>query len=196
MMMSERKERIMLDKIFSMVEYLKAHEMVFWYNGPVSQVLVVEIGDIIKKSIDEDSDKKVINRIFSILVEQMQNIIKYSVQKKSGKEGDDVFILSSGLIAVGIEGNDFSVISGNVICNEDKDRISQRLDLIIGMDREAQKEYYKAMRRKEPDPQSKGAGLGFIEMARKASKPLEYLFTPVDENHSFFSLKALVSMES
>ncbi len=186
----------MLDKIYAMVEYLKAHEMVFWYNGPVSQILLVEIGDIIKKSIEDESDKKIINRIFAILVEQMQNIIKYSVQKKSGKEGDGMFVLSSGLIAVGVEGQDYSVISGNVICNEDRERISSRLDLIIAMDREAQKEYYKTMRRKEPDPQSKGAGLGFIEMARKASKPLEYMFTPVDETHSFFSLKALVGMES
>ncbi len=105
----------MLDKIYSMVEYLKNNEMVFWYNGPVSQVLVVEIGDIIKKSIEDDSDKKVINRIFSILVEQMQNIIKYSVQKKSGGKGDNPFVLSSGIIAVGLEGSDYSVISGNVI---------------------------------------------------------------------------------
>ena len=186
----------MLDKIYAMVEYLKDHEMVFWYNGPVSQVLVVEIGDIIKKSIDEGSDKVVINRIFSILVEQMQNIIKYSVQKTSGGDGAGRLILSSGLIAVGVEENYYSVISGNVICNNDKDRIRERLDLIISMDRDAQKEYYKAMRRKEPDPQSRGAGLGFIEMARKASRPLEYRFTPVDEEHSFFSLKALVSMES
>ncbi len=185
----------MLDKIYSMVEYLKNHEMVFWYNGPVSQVLVVEIGDIIKKSIEDDSDKKVINRIFSILVEQMQNIIKYSVQKKSG-EGNNPFVLSSGIIAVGLEGADYSVISGNVISNSDIDRVRQRLDLIIGMDRDQQKEYYKAMRRKEPDPQSRGAGLGFIEMARKASRPLEYCFTPIDEEHSFFALKAIVSMES
>jgi hypothetical protein len=185
----------MLDKIYSMVEYLKDHEMVFWYNGPVSQVLVVEIGDIIKKSIEDESDRKVINRIFSILVEQMQNIIKYSVHKKSGKEGEDIFILSSGLIAVGLEGADYSVISGNVICNTDIERVRERLDLIISMDREAQKEYYKTMRRKEPDPHSRGAGLGFIEMARKASRPLEYRFTPIDETHSFFALKAIVSME-
>lgn len=186
----------MLNKIHSMVEYLKKNEMVFWYNGPVSQVLVVEIGDIIKKSIENESDKKVINRIFSILVEQMQNIIKYSVQKKSGVEGKDRFVLSSGIIAVGLEGQDYSVISGNVINNPDIERVQKRLDLIIGMDRNEHKEYYKTMRRKEPDSHSRGAGLGFIEMARKASRPLEYCFTPIDEEYSFFALKAIVSVES
>ena len=185
----------MLDKLYGMVEYFKDHELVFWYNGPVSQVLVVEIGDIIKKSIDDESDKKSINRIFSILVEQMQNIIKYSVQRTSGGEGDDQFVLSSGLIAVGVEEDYYSVISGNAVYNTDIDHIRERLDLIIKMNKDEQKDYYKAMRRKEPDERSRGAGLGFIEMARKASKPLEYRFTKIDDQHSFFSLKALVRME-
>ncbi|GAB6097236.1 SiaB family protein kinase [Desulfatiferula olefinivorans] len=185
----------MLDKLYGMVESFKEHELVFWYNGPLSQVLVVEIGDIIKKSIDESKDRKMINRIFAILVEQMQNIIKYSVQRTTGGKGDDLFILSSGLIAVGVEGDHYSVISGNVIENRDIDRIKHRLDTIIAMDQDALKDHYKAMRKTEPDERSRGAGLGFIEMARKASKPLEYQFKPIDDQHSFFSLKALVNME-
>ncbi|MBU1171911.1 MAG: SiaB family protein kinase [Proteobacteria bacterium] len=185
----------MLDKLYGMVEYFKDHELVFWYNGPVSQVLVVEIGDIIKKSIDTSSDKKVITRIFGILVEQMQNIIKYSVQKTPRMDKVNRFFMSSGLIAVGIENEFYSVVSGNPVKNKDIKRISERLDRIIAMDREGLKDYYKTMRRQEPDEQSLGAGLGFIEMAKKASMPLEYRFTAIDENHSFFSMKALVKME-
>lgn len=186
----------MLDKLFDMVEIFKSHEVVFWYNGPVSQVLVVEIGNIIKNSIDEASDKKVINRIFAILVEQMQNIIKYSVERTIKGDGADRFVMSSGLVAVGIEDDYYAVVSGNVVNNRDIDRIRTRLDRIITMNSADMKEYYKSMRRQEPDEQSLGAGLGFIEMARKASEPLEYRFKPIDEDHSFFSLKARVRMES
>lgn len=185
----------MLDKLYDMVEYFKDHELVFWYNGPVSQILVVEIGNIIKKTIEESSDKKVINRIFSILVEQMQNIIKYSITETHGIELKNRYVLRSGLIAVGVEKSHYSVISGNAVRNSDIPYISERLDRIISMGKDAQKDFYKEMRRKEPDERSLGAGLGFIEMARKASLPLEYRFTPIDDNFSFFSLKALVKME-
>lgn len=185
----------MLDRLYGMVEYFKDHELVFWYNGPISQILVVEIGSIIKKTIEESSDKKVINRIFSILVEQMQNILKYSVVETSGTDGDEQYILRSGLIAVGIENDYYSVVSGNAVNNSDIAYISERLDRIIAMNKQAQKEFYKVMRRKEPDERSLGAGLGFIEMARKASEPLQYKFTTIDENHSYFALKALVKME-
>ena len=185
----------MLDKLFGMVQYFKDQEMVFWYNGPISQVLVVEIGNIIKKSIEESSDKKVINRIFSILVEQMQNIIKYAVKDMPEDVGYDKYILRSGLIAVGMEKGFYSVVSGNAVKNSDIPYISSRLDKIIAMDKMAQKEFYKEMRRKEPDERSLGAGLGFIEMARKASEPLEYRFTAINDDYSYFSLKALVKME-
>jgi hypothetical protein len=193
--MFDQRGLIMLDRLYEMVEYFKGQELVFWYNGPVSQVLVVEIGDIIKKSIEDESDRKVINRIFAILVEQMQNIIKYSVQKKTCGKGEEQQTLSTGIIAVGAEDDHYSVVSGNIVNNSDMEHIRNRLDIIISMDKDAQKEYYKTMRRQEPDERSRGAGLGFIEMARKSSKPLEYRFTRIDNDLSFFSLKALVKME-
>jgi hypothetical protein len=37
-----------------------------------------------------------------------------------------------------------------------------------------------------------GAGLGLIEIARKAREPLEYVVTEFDANLSFFILKAVV----
>jgi hypothetical protein len=194
-MRSVRRGRVMLDRIFNMLQSLTDNELVFWYNGPVSQVLVGEIGDIIKKCIENESDKKVINRIFSILVEQMQNIIKYSEKTTAVGYGDDRFLLRSGLVAVALEDDSYSVASGNVVFDKDILHIRERLDLIISMDKDAQKEYYKTMRKKEPDERSLGAGLGFIEMARKSSAPLEYKFTPIDDGRSFFALKASVRMD-
>jgi hypothetical protein len=41
-------------------------------------------------------------------------------------------------------------------------------------------------------PESKGAGLGFIEMARKVSLPIEYEFVPMEDDYSFFCLKATI----
>jgi hypothetical protein len=43
-----------------------------------------------------------------------------------------------------------------------------------------------------PEEGSKGAGLGIIEIARRASKPIEFDFTEVDGDYTFFTLKASV----
>ncbi len=60
------------------------------------------------------------------------------------------------------------------------------------MSKDELKEYYKAQRRKSPEEGSKGAGLGFIDMAKKASEPIEFDFKPIDEKVSFFSLKTVI----
>lgn len=185
----------MLEKVYEIREYLGNHKVIFWYNGPISQFLVVEIGDMIKKVIAKDSEKAVITKIFSILVEQMQNIIKYSVEKSFYGNADDDLPVGSGLISVGIEGDHYYIVSGNLLLNEDIVRVRERLDMISEMDKATQKEYYKTLRRKESHPKSKGAGIGFVEMARKSSRPLEYCFKKIDEKHTFFSLKALVKAE-
>jgi hypothetical protein len=54
------------------------------------------------------------------------------------------------------------------------------------------KALYKEQLRAEPEQGSKGAGLGFMEIARRASKPLEFDFTNIDSDHAFFALKATI----
>ena len=41
-----------------------------------------------------------------------------------------------------------------------------------------------------------GAGLGFIDIARKTGSPLEYHFEPLDDKNSFFLLKTSISRNS
>jgi hypothetical protein len=49
---------------------------------------------------------------------------------------------------------------------------------------------YKETLKSEPEEGSKGAGVGFIEIARRASKPIEFDFADVDDRFSFFALEA------
>ena len=38
-----------------------------------------------------------------------------------------------------------------------------------------------------------GAGLGFVDMARKSGRKLEFDFEKLDDNFSFFSLRTTIS---
>jgi len=51
---------------------------------------------------------------------------------------------------------------------------------------------HKEQLRAAPEEGSKGAGLGIMEIARRASKPIEFDFTDVDGDYAFFTLKASV----
>ncbi len=185
----------MLSQLSEIRDYLAKHNLLFWYNGPISQVLVGEVGDIIKRSLIEDSGKKTVTKVFSIIVEVMQNIIKYSTEIiPIGSEGSEIS-MRAGSIAVGIDDGYCYIMSGNRVHNDNVKKIREKLDLLAEMDRKAQKEFYKSLRRKTPHESSKGAGIGLVEMARKASEPIKYSFQTIDENMSYFSLKILVKLD-
>ncbi|MDM8525187.1 SiaB family protein kinase [Desulfococcaceae bacterium HSG8] len=185
---------MVVDKLYSFKKDLSRQGVFFCFSGPVSQDLLVEFGTILKQKIKLEMPRNAVAlRVFSMVVEQAQNIIHYSAEKcpkdnKAGKEEE----LSIGIIAVGYESGHYFVLSGNVIEHQNVERLRKRLIKLRKMSKEELKKHYKEQRRKGPDIISKGAGLGFIDMAKKASRPIEFDFKTIDENYSFFSSKTVI----
>ena len=80
--------------------------------------------------------------------------------------------------------------AGNLVIASDVPRMRKQLETIQAMSREELKAAYKTQLHSGPDPHSKGAGIGFIEIARRASKPIEFDLMPIDGDCAFFALKA------
>jgi hypothetical protein len=162
--------------------------VVLYYNGPISQSVVEGVGDMMRrKMVLEDNGMQLAQKVFSVLVEQMQNVICYAQDICT-----PAVCMGTGQIMVGRNGEEFYVACGNPVSRNREARIRERIDIVNGMSRDELKAYYKEQRRKGPDEDSCGAGLGFIEMARKASRPLQYRFDPIDDETSFFAVKVHV----
>ena len=67
------------------------------------------------------------------------------------------------------------------------------IDNINSLDKDGLKELHKFKMRETAISEKGGAGLGFIDIARKTGNPLEYHFEPIDADNSFFLLKSRVS---
>jgi hypothetical protein len=186
----------MLQNLYDFKNELNGRGIFFCFSGPVSQDLLVEIGATLKLKMElEEAHNSIALRVFSMVVEQAQNIIHYSAEKcpkeiLAGSEKQEE--LSIGIIAVGYEGEHYFVLCGNRIYNEQVERLNERLSRLEKMDKEELKKFYKEQRKKGPDDKSKGAGLGFIDMAKKASQPIEFAFRKIDEKFSFFSTKTVI----
>lgn len=181
----------MLD-LFNFYKELKNDGIIFCFSGPTSQAIVEGVGEALKQKMQiEETTGKTARNLFSVFVEQMQNVIHYSAEPiaLSEKEGEE---LRYGIVIVGQENDKFYVLSGNYIEKTDGDVIEKKLRAIQKMDKEEMKAYFKEQRRKEPDALSKGAGLGFIETARKASEPITFAIDQVNETYCFFSIKAVI----
>ena len=183
--------------LYAVKKSLGEQGIFFCLSGPISQNLLVEIGDTLKQKMEmEETNKSTVLKVFSMLVEQSQNIIRYSAEKiftESGfrEEPAREVAMSLGIITVGFEDGHYFVLCGNMVENKDVEFIGAKLDRLRSMDKSQLKKHYREQRRAETES-NKGAGLGFVEVARRASKPIEFEFKSIDDDYSFFSLKAVI----
>lgn len=165
--------------------------VMFAYSGYMTEQVRLAVGETLKQKLSmEDANVKTVRSVFAVFVEQMQNIIRYSAERLPEEEVAGEVDLSFGILTIGKENDQFVLLSGNLIRCEDIERVSDRLTQIQGLDHHQLKRLYKEKLREGPDEHSQGAGIGFIEIARRASRPIEFDFAKVDEKHSFFALKA------
>ncbi len=180
----------MLEKLY---EFKQMHDqcgVMLCFSGYLSQELMTGIGETLRNKLKQEEDSNVVLKVFAIFVEHAQNIIRYSAEQLVSKNEDQT--LGGGILVIGKEEGHYYVSCGNSIQNNKIPDLNEQLTKLQKMSKEELKQYYKEQRRKETPQDSKGAGLGFIELARKSEKPFEFSFDFINEQFSFFSIKTLL----
>ncbi|WP_243546231.1 SiaB family protein kinase [Pseudodesulfovibrio tunisiensis] len=182
----------MTPEMFGYYEKFQKDRAILYFNGPVSQGMVESFAELMREKMRfEVADRNVVHRVFAILVEQMQNIVRYSVDKSTDHTESNGEI-ALGQVVVGQEDDGrFFVACANRIAAKDGETLSKRIEKVRSMSKADLKVLYREQRRNGPAPDSKGAGLGFIDMARKAAGPMDFRIIPVDCDTSFFSMKVV-----
>jgi uncharacterized protein DUF6272 len=183
-------------QLLDMRAMLHKHGVIFAYSGYVTEPVLSGVGEALKQKLAiDDADTKTLRSVFAIFVEQMQNIIRYSAEKEESHPPaaeSPLMEIRYGILTIGKEGSDYVVCAGNLVVLSDVDRLNAKLSKIRDLSKDELKALYKEQLRAEPEMGSKGAGLGFMEIARRATRPLEFDFTNIDPNHAFFALKATI----
>lgn len=180
--------------LFDMLEYCKMLEknhLNIIYSGPLWMDGVEGIAAILKKRMAYDElPLSASQAVFSVFVEQINNMLMYSADKESPGQPENAFgEASKGTFVLGKMGKTYFLQSGNVMSSDSIDMIRDRIDYLNTLDKPGLRKYYKEMIRQENrNPLSRGAGLGLIEIARRSSSKIEYDFTPLDEDKCFFSM--------
>lgn len=173
-------------------QFVTEQGLLFYYDGYLSQPIITAMGEALRGRLEaEEASSKAARKVFSTFIEMMQNVINYS---------DDAIAaggsaLSHGAVAVGRRQGHYFITCGNPVRCEHVERIRAKLAVIDAMSHDEIKQRYKEKLRQESEATSKGAGLGFLTVARDASAPIEYSFAPLAEAPDtlcFFYLKATI----
>jgi hypothetical protein len=181
-------------ELFDIRSILQKQGIIFAYSGYVTEAVLSGVGEAIKQKLAlDDADTKTLRSVFAVFVEQMQNMIRYSAEKVPNSAAEPPLIeLRYGVLTIGREGDDYVVHAGNLVARSDVEPLRERLSKIRSMNKEELRALRKERLRAGPEEGSKGAGLGLMEIARRASKPIEFDFADVDDKHAFFTIRASV----
>ncbi|NJM17197.1 MAG: hypothetical protein HC896_19070 [Bacteroidales bacterium] len=84
--------------------------------------------------------------------------------------------------------DEFVITSGNPIRAKDVPVLQGRIDHINNLDQGGLNTLYKNTITNGKFSSKGGAGLGFMEMAKLIDNKIDFFFTPIDANYSFFNL--------
>jgi hypothetical protein len=170
------------DSIFKHYQEVKDFKSIVYFKGQMSQDILGELGSMIKYSWSSESNVK---RIFATFIEIAQNILHYSAERVQDSDGNSKGI---GMIVVNEEKDRFCLSSGNLIHNSTAQILQDKLEYLNSLNKDELKKLYKEQIKSVRPEDSKGAGLGFVDIARKSDSKLYYKVDAVDNQHSFFTL--------
>ncbi|HWR40356.1 MAG TPA: SiaB family protein kinase [Patescibacteria group bacterium] len=166
---------------------LQRYGVLINFTGRFTQAIIEELGDAVKKYLEDNSTSHSdTHNVFAVFIEQTQNIRNYTIKQSAAPDGER--IANSGIITIGRSDEGYFVASGNLIYNQDITALAAKLDELAGLDKVALKKKYKEEMKKVLPPDALGAGLGIIDMARRAKQPVKHAFVKIDDAVSFFTL--------
>jgi len=157
------------------------------YEGEFTQEITKSVLSMAERNLDSIGEESNIKKkVFNVMVECLQNICKHADSMKSELEKRAVFMIGKEH-----EGAYF-ISSGNYIFNENVDKLRTKLEEINNLDKEGLKNMYKELIKNSEISEKGGAGLGFVDIARKSGQKLEFDFEKINNHFSYFSFKTKV----
>ena len=174
--------------VFELQQLMKANDVILVYEGYFSQEITKSVLLMTERKFDaEQLDSNVKKKIFNVMVEVLQNICKHQFVE------EHEYLDTPAIFMIGTVGDDYLIISGNPLLSKNVDGIRERIDRVNKEDKDGLKAMYKAARLASQISEVGGAGLGFIDMARKSGNQIEYRFDTINEHVSYFTLLSKVS---
>ena len=171
---------LFMESVLSMTEALLENGIYVVYIGTFNQRITKFFADHIDEELSKTcKDKTIRKRVFHTIVEVLQNMQRHSDEIGEG----------TGLFMIGQKGSIYYLITSNKIQKKNVPNLKEMLETINKATAEELKQMYKKQLVEGRISDSGGAGLGFIDIARKTGSLYDYLFFPINFELDYFVLK-------
>jgi hypothetical protein len=161
------------------------------YSGPLWAEGIDGMAEFIQRRLDKDElTLNASQSIFSVFVEQVNNMLMYSVEKEQSDNPEKHCpAAAKGIFMMGKHDNTYFLQTGNYMKTSSVDLLKGRIDHLNTLDKQELRQFFKEQRKAEDNnPESKGGGIGLIEVARRATSKIDYEFIPHREGLTYFTM--------
>lgn len=160
-------------------------EVILGYKGEVTFETIDLSLERLKKLPEYQAIRRSLQkRVYSIFIECMENIYKHKIT-------DSLNVNEKTLlpyINFGKQDDKYIINTGNVITNKSINELRNRLEQIRQLDRAGLKILYADIVNKEFISDEDGAGLGLITIALNTEHKINYFFTSLNDQYSYFEM--------
>jgi len=161
------------------------------YSGPLWADGIDGLAEFLQRRLDMDElSLSASQSVFSVFVEQLNNMLMYSVEAKGIDPVEKAKSeIAKGIFLMGKHDDKYFLQTGNFMKTSSTELLKSRIDHLNTLDKQQLRQFLKEKRRSEDDNfDSKGAGLGLIEVAKRATSKIEYEFIPYEDGVTYFTM--------
>lgn len=152
--------------------------------------MLITLVEGLHKSLDElYYNPSIRKKLIHVLVELAQNQIKHSESKQLGLTSDQ------NVISITDEDVSFSIKAGNPVTDKQSKWLTECINEINEFSVDELNSRYKEIAFNTSFNDKYGAGLGFLDMARRSKKSLAYQFYPLLPSGSYFLISVSIDKE-
>ena len=161
-------------------------ELILANCGNLSEDNVDSILYFIEDKLERDGEpKNLIKKVFTIVVESLQNIRIHGT--------DDIDGVKASFIIIGKEIGGYQIWVGNLAANQNVGEIKTSISKIKDLNANAIRKIYLNSLTYGKLTDKGGAGLGLITIALKSDNKLQFGFEKINENLTLFNLNVKVN---
>jgi len=171
-----------LDNIQALHKIVNKENILLVFNGALNQESLINLLSIIEGQMIGTVDLK--KKIFNVMVEMLQNIVKHATKKDDSDQGGN-----PGIFFISEHNGRYSLSTGNYIKKAKADELKTKLKHVNSLEGDELDLFYSKRLLNFEIDNSKEAGLGIIDLRLKSGNKLDFNFDYVTSEVSFFTLK-------
>ncbi len=179
-----KREKPFRGKAVSRLEKMMADNNIYLiWSGHITPEVGKEVLSFTEAQLNENEIKSnQRRRVFSILVEILENVAKYS----AGIEPEEKYGMPVAMIR--LKNKTYLLTTGNLIENIKVAHLKEKLDTVNKYDKAGLKELFRRSLSNQTSDSDSTGNMGLIDMARKSGNKLVYEFNKINNLYSYYTL--------